>query len=100
MGGILLVAKNEFNKALRYLDFGNNKTGEICLKNAIETAKKEGDTITLLQASCCYGDFLFLMGRKEEAKSHLLRVISDNSNTDVLSYEINRAKELLKELNN
>ncbi len=93
-----MSAEDEFNKALRYLDFGKFEKGEICLINAIKLGEVENDELTLIQACCCYGDYLCSAGRKMEAKPFLNRVVSFKSDTDVLAYEINRAKDLMLEL--
>jgi tetratricopeptide (TPR) repeat protein len=90
-----MQAQNEFNKALKYLDFGKTEKGEDCLKNAIQLAENENDTITLIKAFCCYGDLLCFMGKKAEAKPYLEHVASYKSDNDILDYEVSRAKELL-----
>lgn len=95
-----MSAVNEFQKALKYLDFGQLEKGEKCLKNAIEMANHEMDELTLISASCCYGDFLVSTGRTKEAEPYLTKAASYQSETDVLEYEVNRAKVLLSTIKN
>lgn len=98
MEGIKMEAQNEFNKSLKYLDFGKLGKGEDCLKKAIQLAENENDIVTLIKAFCCYGDLLCFMGKKAEAKPYLERVVSYKSDDDVLDYEVSRARELLLDI--
>ena len=90
-----MSAQNEFRKAIKYLDFGKDEKGEQCLRDAINLAKSEGDKGTLIEASCCYGDYLCSIGKTNEAKPYLELVLSLESASEPFQYEFKRAQELL-----
>lgn len=65
------LAQNEFNKAIRYLDYGKMEQGECCLRQAIEVAEAGGEHTIYIRAAVCYGDLLWELERFEEAEHWL-----------------------------
>lgn len=90
--------ENQFNKALRLLDFGKIEKGEVILDEIIIKAQKEENMLFFIRASCVLGELLFLNGKIEEARSHLLNVINAAYENDVVAYEKSVALSILNRL--
>lgn len=90
-----MKASLEFKKALLLLDYG--KLGKVRekLELVISHAENDKDTVTLVHALVCLGDFLIESGLYLEAEPFLKRALSHRMDDDVLTYELNRASELL-----
>ncbi|WP_379203789.1 hypothetical protein [Paenibacillus sp. GCM10012306] len=84
------------------MDAAKMEQGEHCLKKAIETAKIAGDNAVFIRAVICYGDLLSETGRLEPAaewlKLALEEAASMNLDTEVLNFELGRARVILAQL--
>jgi hypothetical protein len=88
----------KLQKALLLLDRDKITEGEECLKSTILLAKEEKNEITLATATVCLGELYFLQERIEEAMPLLEQVSIIEREDDLLSYEINQAREILREM--
>jgi uncharacterized protein HemY len=69
-------ARAQLNKALLLLDHGRTERGETVLDEAIEAARQEADTATLVTALCCLGDLYAQQSRREEATQALTECLA------------------------
>lgn len=60
--------------------------------------KRRKNEITLATATVCLGELYFLQERIEEAMPLLEQVSIIEREDDLLSYEINQAREILREM--
>jgi hypothetical protein len=93
-----MSAEQSFQKALLLLDGGDAVRGEQILREVVTSTEPERGVV-YYQACCCLGDLLVMLGRNDEAVPLLERVAAleaDDSLDDVLDFEIQRARELLK----
>lgn len=90
-----MKASLEFKKALLLLDYGKLDKGREKLELVISQAENDKDTVTLVQALVCLGDFLIENGLFLEAEPFLKRALSHRIDDDVITYELNRVSELL-----
>jgi predicted Zn-dependent protease len=87
--------ENQFNKALRLLDFGKIEKASDILNEIIIEATKEQNYLFFIRASCVLGELLFSNGKAEEAKQHLINVVSTPYENDVVDYEKSVASNIL-----
>lgn len=90
--------ENQFNKALRLLDFGKVERALDLLNEIIIEAQKENNNLYFIRASCVLGEFLFLNGEIEKCKHHLLNVVNTIYDDDVVEYEKSTAAEILNQI--
>jgi hypothetical protein len=90
--------ENQFNKALRLLDFGKIEKASGILNEIIIEAKKEQNSLFFIRASCVLGELLFSNGKTEEAKQHLINVINTPYGNDVVDYEKSVASNILSQI--
>ncbi len=85
----------EFHKAVLFLERGHWAKGKEALERAIAQAEYENDEITLVQAWVCLGDLLIAQGNAPQANLFLNKALAYKNKHDALTYECNRAAELL-----
>lgn len=90
--------ENQFNKALRLLDFGKIEKASDILNEIIIEAKKEQNYLFFIRASCVLGELLFSNGKAEEAKQHLINAVSTPYENDVVDYEKSVASNILSQI--
>ncbi len=90
--------ENQFNKALRLLDFGKVERALDILNEIIIDTQKEENTLFFIRASCVLGELLFLNGEIEEAQQHLLNVVNTAYESDMVDYEKSVAYDILNQI--
>jgi hypothetical protein len=90
--------ENQFNKALRLLDFGKIEKASEILNEIIIEARKEQNSLFFIRASCVLGELLFSNGKTEEAKQHLVDVVNTPYENDVVDYEKSVASNILDQI--
>ena len=88
----------EFVKAFGYLDGEKYDKAEDCLKKAIQIAKEEKRDYDLMEIYCCYGEFLAMVDRIDEAKKYLNEIDAYHDKTYECQTLYDMAVELLNEL--
>lgn len=94
-------ARAQLNKALLLLDHGRTERGEATLETAIEAARQEPDTATLVTALCCLGDLYTQQSRRDEATQTLTECLAieiPSDLDDVCDTTRTRAQHLLTTL--
>ena len=95
---IQLTARNSFHNAVLLLDRGEPGRGEELLRQTITEAERGNDRIALVQALVCLGDLLCSTGRQLEGRPFLEKaLVEDAGEDDLLSYELERARQLTSE---
>lgn len=94
----VINVENQFNKALRLLDFGKVERASDILTEIIIEAQKEKNTLFFIRASCVLGELLFLNGEIEKAQEYLLNVINTPYENDVVDYEKSVAADILNQI--
>ncbi|WP_374965196.1 hypothetical protein [Lysinibacillus sp. RS5] len=93
--------KNQLNKALILLDFGNFDDAIEILKKIYNCAVEENDTIYSIKSSCILGEYFLSDNKLEDGVMYLEKALSlkgkDDDVDDLLNYELDHAEELLKE---
>lgn len=90
--------ENQFNKALRLLDFGKVERALDILNEIIIQAQEEKNTLFFIRASCVLGELLFSNGEIEKAQQHLLNVLNTPYENDVVDYERSIASDILSQI--
>lgn len=90
--------ENQFNKALRLLDFGKIEKASSILEEIIVETNKGKNTLFFIRASCVLGELLFANGEFETAKQHLTNVINTPYENDVVNYEKSIATKILYQI--
>lgn len=85
----------EYDKALRLLDLEEYDKAEELLKKSVQIAKEKKNNYELMEIYCCYGEFLAMMEREDEAKSYLNEVIDFYEKTSECENEYDMAREIL-----
>lgn len=85
----------EFQRALLLLDRGELERGRQKLEDVISQANDTNDTVTLIQSLVCFGELLIELGSPEEATRILNRALTFQSDNEALTYEFDRATDLL-----
>lgn len=97
-----MAIRQHFQKALMLLDHGDIDRGETILRQVIVDAGNEDDQVALVQSLVCLGNLLYETSRHSEARPYLeqaLQVKGDDDLDDLLSYEFEKAREILDGLN-
>ncbi len=95
-----MSAQAVFKRALILMEFDRLDEAESSLREAIGLAEDEKDESTLVSAMCCLGDYLFSLGKDEEAGSWLKRVLTHRGDNPSLEDEFAMADEFLYEMGN
>jgi hypothetical protein len=90
--------ENQFNKALRLLDFGKIEKASEILNEIIIEARKEQNFLFFIRASCVLGELLFSNGKTEEAKQYLVDAVNTPYENDVVDYEKSVASNILDQI--
>ncbi len=90
--------ENQFNKALRLLDFGKVEIALDILNEIIIETQKEKNTLFFIRANCVLGELLFLNGEIEKARQHLLNVVNTAYENDIVDYEKSVASDMLNQI--
>lgn len=90
-----MTARQQFQKALMFLDRGAIDRGEATLRQVIVDAAHENDQVALVQGLVCLGDLLYEIARSTEARPFLEQALKETRNDDLLAREFARATELL-----
>ena len=93
-----MEAKQILERALIFLEFEKLTEAETALHQAIDAAKAEDDEETLITSMCCLGDYLFSLGKDEEAARWLREVLERKSDNERLLDEFEMAEEFLREM--
>ena len=94
-----LEAKQILDRALILMEYDKLAEAETALRQAIEGAKSEEDESTLITAMCCLGDYLFSLGRDQEAADWFKNVLDRKTDDEHLCEEFEMANEFLREMN-
>ena len=90
--------ENQFNKALRLLDFGKSEKASEILNAIIVEARKANETLYFIRASCVLGELLFSYGETDTARLHLTNVVNTTYENDVVDYEKSIASKILRQI--
>ncbi|EWH11438.1 hypothetical protein KLA_15615 [Cellulophaga geojensis KL-A] len=89
---------NQFNKALRLLDFGKVDKAVEILKELLVKSKEEKNDLYFIRISCILGEIYFENEVFDVAKNYLTNVVSTKYSNDLVNYERTIAKELLQKI--
>jgi hypothetical protein len=93
----IMEAERVLDRALIFLEFDKFAEGEGALREAVKLAGEQDDVQTLVSAMACLGDFLYSIGRDEEAKSWIEKVWAHRDDRENFPDEIDMAEEFLIE---
>jgi len=91
--------ENQFNKALRLLDFGRIEKAINILKEIIVEASNKHNSLFYIRANCVLGELLFSNGKQDEARQYLTEVINTIYENDLVDYEKSIASKILNQIN-
>ena len=94
-----MTRKIEFTKALRLLDASREEDAVALLNQILNQSLEESDTIYAVRSSCALGEYYLSKGQLPEAREKLNITIGtavDEDEAEILSFEIDHARELLQ----